>query len=91
MTPRSKKQKSESPLTPDKAVKKETIADKAPAVQPAEQVKDELAPLKAKLRHKYFLLRNDSLNYFTREALLNYVCRILGMNLPELEHVLEDL
>jgi hypothetical protein len=47
--------------------------------------------LKAKLRHKYYALRDDALKQETREQLLNYVCETLGMNRPTLDNVLIDL
>lgn len=47
--------------------------------------------LKAKLRHKFYLLRDEPLNYDDRDQLLDAVCTILGMNRPNLDVILIDL
>lgn len=44
--------------------------------------------LKAKLRKKFSLLRDEPLNYDDREQLLEAVCMILGMNRPNLDVIL---
>lgn len=51
--------------------------------------------LKAKLKAKYHLLRDEPLNFngdpYDKEALLNHVCAILGMERPALDWILKDL
>lgn len=47
--------------------------------------------LRAKMRVKYHLLKDESLNIEDRDQLLNHVCTILGMNRPQLDNVLIDL
>jgi len=58
------------------------------------QVKDDLSAndlLKAKLRVKFHLLKDEPLNYADRDLLLDHVCMILGMNRPVLDNILIDL
>ena len=47
--------------------------------------------LVTKLKRKYHLLKDESLNFEDRDQLLNHVCTILGMNRPTLDAVLIDL
>jgi hypothetical protein len=47
--------------------------------------------LKAKLRKKFNLLKDESLNFDDRELLLDHVCVILGMNRPQLDNMIMDL
>jgi Ca2+-dependent lipid-binding protein len=50
-----------------------------------------LDELKAKLRKKFYLLKDDALNCDTKEALLSYVSSVLGMGMGELRSKLVDL
>jgi hypothetical protein len=52
---------------------------------------DQLDLLKSKLRKKYHLLRNEPLNFQDKDSLLSHVCTVLGMTLPDLSFVIEDL
>jgi hypothetical protein len=47
--------------------------------------------LKAKLRQKYNLLKDEPLNYDDRDQLLDHVCAILGMDRPKLDWIVSDL
>ena len=47
--------------------------------------------IKTKLRKKYYLLKNEALDFDSRERLLEFVCKTLGVNKPTLDSVLSDL
>jgi hypothetical protein len=68
-----------------KYVKKADRLPQAPADLPANDL------LKAKLRQKYALLRDEPLNYDDKEQLLTAVCTILGIDRPKLDWILLDL
>lgn len=69
--------------------KKEVLSDKVQADSPKGD--ESLEIIKAKLRKKYFALREDSLDFATLDKLKAHVCAVLGLNLPELNNVLIDL
>jgi hypothetical protein len=50
-----------------------------------------LGVLKDELRAKYWLLRDEPLDFDELEALLTHVAEILGVGLPKLRHDIEDL
>lgn len=62
--------------------KKEVVLD---------QDQDQLDQLKAKLKAKYWLLRNEPLEFGTKEALLSFVSDFLGIGRPTLDVIISDL
>ena len=50
-----------------------------------------LDELKRKLRKKYWLLRNEVLDFDSKEDLLNHCCKVLGRSRPEFEFEIQDL
>jgi hypothetical protein len=67
-----------------------------PGTDPAvrDQVHPDLSALdliKAKLRKKYHLLRDEPLNYDDLDQLKDHICMITGMSKPDLTVVLEQL
>jgi len=66
------------------------MAKKKKEVVP-DQDQGELDQLKAKLKAKYWLLRNEPLEFGTQEALLSFVSDFLGIGRPTLDNVLLDL
>ena len=68
-----------------KYIKKGDRKGQAPADLPANDL------IKAKLRAKFHLLKDEPLDITDREQLLDHVCTILGMNRPVLNNILIDL
>jgi hypothetical protein len=86
----------------EKAQNKPPKASKPPKQpeQPARNKTKQVAPeqqnpgldlLKAKLRRKFALLKDDQLNFTDKEALLTHVCRVIGYGRPQLDSILVDL
>jgi len=50
-----------------------------------------LDELKRKLRKKFWLLRNEALDFDSKEDLLNRCCVILGRSRPEFDFEIKDL
>ena len=82
----------------DKVQKAEKVAEKGQKGAKSRQKPsnnnlqtDDLTILKGKLRKKFYLLREEQLNYDNREQLLERVCVVLGMNRPNLDVILIDL
>jgi hypothetical protein len=64
---------------------------KQPAGPDPIQSEGGLDELKAKLRKKFYLLRDDEMNCATRDDLLRHVSDVLGMGMGELRSRLVDL
>ena len=64
---------------------------KQQASAPAQTNQSALDVIKAKLRAKYHLLKDDPLHQNTLEDLKNHVCTVLGMNRPDLDWQMNDL
>jgi hypothetical protein len=66
------------------------MAKKKKEVVP-DQDQDQLDQLKAKLKAKYWLLRNEPLEFDTKDALLSFVSDFLGIGRPNLDVIIGDL
>jgi len=71
--------------------KKESAAEELKAPVGPSQDEKELQLLKAKLKKKYHLLKDEDLQFDDKEALLSRVCLALGISRPNLDWVLVDL
>jgi hypothetical protein len=80
------------PKAPKETPEPQAEPDALPEAKPQIRVDDpKLNLLKSKLRRKFHQLSRDELKFNDKEALLTYVCKVLGYGKAQLDSIIVDL